>query len=275
MPRPSTKNLFERIPWLPNSTPDWQWRYAMNLVESNRNFSEPRDGPEIGRLTRYVRAARADFIGRRYEKAIDADPFLHQAVRFKSSSWMQPLELQCRVLAGQSAAVIGVELGLPRQVVEAFCLAFFDVAHRLDQRTFIVQRVIGIEPNKPSSCEALMMLSAYNRGPHSVDLWLDWWDHQGEIHDLNTPVGRMRERIELFVAAQNLTLNKETCFKLTKLASVIFKIRPKMPRRRSVSEIISENTSRKLLEVSWPEKPEGVSKKNTAANRQHDNAKTT
>jgi hypothetical protein len=48
-----------------------------------------------------------------------------------------------------------------------------------------------------------------------------------------------------------------------------------MSRRRSVSEIISENTSRKLLEVSWPEKPEGVSKKNTAAKRPHANAKTT
>ena len=53
MPRVKTKYYPDYGPLLPFAGPDWVWQRAYQLVDSNRNVSLSRDGPDIARVMRY------------------------------------------------------------------------------------------------------------------------------------------------------------------------------------------------------------------------------
>lgn len=250
MPRRPARYYPSYGPLLPTSGPDWVWQRAEYLVETGRNASKNRDGPDIVRAIKYIRAMRHGFTGR-HGKIRNEDPDLVDAVTFRNTQPWQTIELHCRVLARQSDAVIAAEMGLRKEVVEAYCRTFFNVRQFLDSQQYILYRVIGINPDYPPSAEAQVMLAAYHHGPHALDQLLDWWPHQGEAHDLTTAAGRVREAIEIFVAAQQLPADDSTQMTLAKNANLTFGKRQKLFRIRSPREVFSENVSKMLSEVVW------------------------
>lgn len=92
-----------------------------------------------------------------------------------------------------------------------------------------------------------MMLSCYTHGPHTVDAWLDWWDVQGQLHDLLTPIGRQREGIEQFVKAQQLDC---TPTKFAKVADYIAMLRPKVTRQ-TARDVFRQIQSGMINDIDW------------------------
>lgn len=146
MPRRPTRYFPDYGPFLPTSGPDWRFVRAEQLVDSGCNAAVNRDGPEIIRAMKYLRARNRNFTGR-WRRVLKNDPDLVEAVRFRSGQWLRSLELHCRVLARQSLGAIAEEMGLARSTVQAYCDFFFDVADKLDRRQYILFRV-GILSSK-------------------------------------------------------------------------------------------------------------------------------
>ena len=246
MPRRPTEYFPDCGPFLPTSGPDWRWQRALEIVSKRKQARIKRDGPEIVRAVRFIRASLKDFTGRQMQRLLKEEPSLCMAVKLATEDSRRQLELQCRVLARESAAEIAVELGLTEPIVETYCKQFFDVRERLDATTYIHQRVIGLSPDTCPSIEQLMLLSAFYHGPHAVDAWLDFLDHQAEAHDLTTDKGRRREAIELFIAAQQLVTDEETAFSLFKRARFLLEIRQEMFPTVSVAGVLAESVSEML-----------------------------
>lgn len=261
MPRRPTSYYPDYAPLLPTSGPDWRWARALEIVSSGKNASLGRDGPDIIRAIRFIRQTREIVRARPMRRVFKQDPALALAYRLANEGGRRELELQCRLLAGQSAGVIAVEMGLTRSIVETYCLMFFDVAERLDATSYILHRVIGMPLVGPPTPEALMMACAYYHGPLMIEPWLDYLDHQCEAHNLKSTEGRMRESIELLIASHSLTFDEVTNFSLVKRLGFVAETHAKMFRRRSVDGVISGNVVVRLGEMLWRATGnEGVSK---------------
>jgi hypothetical protein len=112
-------------------------------------------------------------------------------------------------------------------------------------------RVIGLHPARTPSVEQIMMLASYHHGPHAVDQFVDWWPHSGEAHDLTTAEGRLRESIELLVAAQQLPDTEAIRKSVLKRTAIALNLRSKAFRTRTPRAIFGENIARMLDETVW------------------------
>ena len=250
MPRRPAPYYPDYGPFLVTTGADWCWRRAEEIVEAGRHASLRRDGPDIVRAIRFIRASRKGVMGRQMKRLLKKDPHLTMAVKLATEDSRRPLELRCRILARQSPAEIAVEMGLTKPIVETYCKMFFDVRDRLTAVNYIHQRVIGLVPLVCRSIEQLMMLSTYYHGPHVVGPWLDYLDHQGELHDLQTKEGRTRESIELFIAAQQLDDDAETSQNAFKRARFLLETREEMFRSVSAATVLGERTAKMLSNLA-------------------------
>jgi len=247
MPRRPTRYYPDYGPFLLTSGPDWRYQRAWFIVESGMKVSLRRDGPIIALLVRYVRAYLRSFMGRNDRKMERDHPHLIEAMTLGQENRLLLLEIHCRVLAGEPLRVIALKVGVSAEVLDAYCLAMFDVGWRLKQSSYIRLQVIGLHPGRSPTTEQLMMLSCYTHGPHTVDAWLDWWDVQGQLHDLSTPIGRQREGIEQFVSAQRLECTPE---KLVKVADYIAMLRPKVTRQ-TARDVFRDYQTEIISGIDW------------------------
>ena len=237
---------------LPDSTPAWRWDRANQIIRQNKNRSLERDGPEIYRMVGFLRKTLNDFTGHGVKQLLKEDPNLVLAVKLKTAGGRRELEVQCRVLAGESASVIAVEVGSTKSIIETYCTFFFDVPDRLDQVGYIRHRVTKVPINGQASVESLAKLSCYNNGPAVVPAWLDYLDHIGEAHDLSTELGRQRETIELYTQAMNLELSPTSAGSFVKRSAFINDVNKNVFRERNAAELIRLNVSRMLSDsVVW------------------------
>ncbi len=160
------------------------------------------------------------------------------------------LELECRVLARQSNAIIAVAMEFDEQVVSAYCSLFFRVAPHLDALQYILYRVIGIKPNAAPRDFQFVMLAAYQHGPISIEFLLDWFDHRHELHDLTTEVGRMREKIEQLFLIQSLPNNESSNKVMLRWLAVQSKVERMLVPERTVHQVIGENVTKMLSEIT-------------------------
>ena len=219
--------------------PAWVWQRAFQLVDCNRNVSLSRDGPDIARVMRYLRAGVYGYSGHWSSHRRD-DPDIHAAVEFSEelgqTSNTSELRLKCNVLAGRSIGWLATAYGVSQSVMRTYLKTFFDVKDRLGQRQYILHRVIKLSPSvPPGGCE-LAQLHAYTMGPEAVEQWMDWFLHANETHDLGTPEGRQREAISIAVETQWLELSRVQSIRLQILHTKCPDIKTKMFRTRRPGE---------------------------------------
>lgn len=257
MPRRPTRYYPDYGAQLPTSGPDWRWVRALEIVSQGKNVSLKRDGPDIARAIRFIRHTCKIFTGQPMREILKEDPDLVFAYQLNAEGGRRELELQCRVLARESAGVIAVEMGLTKSIVETYCRMFYDVAKSLTATSHIIHNVIKMPMAGPVAPETLMKACAYHHGPHVIEGWLDYLDHQCEAHDLTTADGIQRESIELLIQVHNLPSDSGTHLSLVKRAKLISKMRKKKFRNRTVAEVVSENVSSRLGETRWKEPQQG------------------
>ncbi len=255
MPRTKTRYYPDYGPMLPSAGPDWVWQRAEFLIANGFKASQGRDGPDIIRAMKYSRAMHHGFAGR-WRRHQQRDPDIHEAVAVSNSSHVRLLEIHCRILARESIGRIAVEMGLTRPVLQTYLQTFFDVDHRLDQRGYIMSKVISVAPAHPQNAYQLAMQCAYSHGPAAIPMWIDWFGHMTETHDLSTPEGRQRETIELLILTHDLDIDPRRAARLAKWEASGVGIEPKMFRSKSPSEIMAENTSRWLKGLDFEVSPD-------------------
>ena len=250
MPRPKVPYFPESGPLDPFAGPDWIWRRAELLVSIGRNASVKRDGPDIVRVIRYLRARDHGFSGR-WAKHRERDPDIHEAIDISEASALFLLELKCRVLAGESIGRIAVEMQVSRSGLLTYLKTFYDVSHRLDQRWYILHRVIGIGPEQPSTAHQLALHSAYNHGPEAVAPWVEWLRDVNKGNDLTTAEGRRRETIELMVLSDGLEIVSDKAIRFAKWLHAGGVIEPKLFHSRSPKEVVSQNVAGLLRNLTF------------------------
>lgn len=251
MPRRKTPYFPDYGRTLPNAGPDWIWQRAMYLVESGRYATMQRDGPLVRRAVALYRAKRRGFGGRGDEKLYSSDPDLIAAEAFENGPMLAVLELKMRLLAGQENEAIAAVLRKPEGFVATFAIFFFDVRDRLEAKSWVYHKVIGIRPGQEVSDEQMALRDAYHHGSSRIDGWIDFLTHRFEEHDLTTPFGRQREAFALRVAAQRLDLYRETTESLSKVMDIIAETRAKMFHPVSVNDQIRKNTREMLGDVRF------------------------
>ena len=125
----------------PNSGPDWRWQRAEQNIALGRNRSLPRDGEEIYRAMGFIRATIHDFTGNAVRRFLKSDPDLVMATKLRTGDPKKDLELQCRLLAGESTGAAAVEIRL-------------DQKDRRHLRDFLLRRTT------PSACKIFHSISS-------------------------------------------------------------------------------------------------------------------
>ena len=234
--------------------PSWVWDRAFKLVNHNHNVSLRRDGPDIARVMRYLRAGIYGYRGH-WRLHHDEDPDIYAAVQFfeglGQASNTAELQLKCHVLAGRSIGWLAATYDITRSVMQTYLKTYFDVRDRLSQRGYILHRVIGLLPKKPPGGYELALLHAYEMGPEAVEPWVDWFQNAHEQHDLSTPEGRSREAISLAVDTQRHTPTLTQSNRLRILETKMPEITRKMFRTRSPSEQLVEIQAAKLAALGF------------------------
>jgi hypothetical protein len=130
----------------PFHVPDRRWKRVLELSEGSKRPRRPESWDDS-----YVRTMRA-FIMRTkglsvkgLQRLRDQSPGLAGALRIHGDDdSRQRLEIQCRILAGQSDAEIAHLLGCLPEVVTWYAKIFFDVRDCLPHRDWILCNVTGM-----------------------------------------------------------------------------------------------------------------------------------
>ncbi len=203
-----------------DTEPDWVWSRAYELVDSDRRVSLRRDGPDIARVMRYLRAGLNGHRGR-WGSHRKEDPTIYAMIAFSESlghiSRTAELELRCNVLSRRSLGWLAATYQLPRPVMQTYLTTFFNIAHRLHQRSYILHRVIRLSGGHPPGAYELAQLHAWTKGPEAVRPWMDWFRDQHDPPDLGTPEGRRHEALSIALDAQWLNFDGKQAARLAKI----------------------------------------------------------
>lgn len=191
-------------PNLPIRLPDWRWRRAKQLAYGPFYFSKKRDDAPTGVAMQYMRElnqARSESkqlrIKKRYSYLTEAY-FLYQ-------SWLRSrLEIEARLLAGQSDMAIALAMKIPPPTVQAYRDLFYHIEDRLLASTYISQVVIGVRPGQQPTDEQLFKLQAYSHGPQVIPVWLDYLAEGWDGSSLDTERDRSMATIWFYVQSTRL-----------------------------------------------------------------------
>lgn len=242
-------------------TPDWRRMLAVDIV------SRPRTQKPDGRRGRYASTKSLDPLTVRYIEFLRKTlgyttergmrtvariyPDLFLAQKVSSELTRRPLEIQARLLAGQSSRAIARAVGLPVPTVQAYMGLFFDVRKRLKAKSWIRWIAIGLPLDGPPSVEGLLLWHSWKRGPSVIQPWFDFLNHQAENHDLRTEIGRQRAAIEVFVGMRQLPNVPEVRRSLVKKIAYTTQNLPEIPKSASIAGVLSRNETKILAEIAW------------------------
>ena len=235
-------------------SPSWVWDRAVDQVSRKCHVSIPRDGEDVARVMRYLRADMHGHCGHwRFHR--HEDPDIHSAVKFSNDLAMTSntavLQLKCNVLARRSIGWLATTYAVSRPVMRTYLKTYFDVQERLDHRDYIIHQVIRMAPDIPPGAYELAMLHSYEMGPEAVEPWVDWFSTNTEKHDLSTPEGRRREALSLAVEAQWSDLTPSRALHLQVLIAKTPELVRKMFRTRSPGVQIAELHASKLASLNF------------------------
>ena len=122
--------------------PAWRWSRAWSLVRHGRYISLKRDDVETASAVRFLR----QLVKCPQDAAQLAHDFpnLLAAHDLRTEDRDRSLELECRLLARQSSVEIAERLSISPGTIDAYCKLFYDIKERLDSRTYIVKKLLGV-----------------------------------------------------------------------------------------------------------------------------------
>jgi hypothetical protein len=133
----------ELLRYSPFCSPDWRWARAHDLVRRGRYFTRRRDDAWTGRAVHYLRALQRCRRESHREKLALAYPDVHAARSFHEQGGPTALEVQARLLAGQTTDEAARAASAPAEVIAAYEALFFQVADRLDARDWVASQAVG------------------------------------------------------------------------------------------------------------------------------------
>lgn len=193
----------------PARSPAWRWNRALEIVAQGAYATRQQEDDATRAAVKFIRKLNKYASARGVRAATRQSPSLAMAWKIYNAGGPTVLEIKLRVLARQSSPRIGELMGIPMHVIETFKELFLDIEDRINAKSYIREFVAGMPVTGLPSDECLALLIAYHHGPCAVEVWLDYFAHRDETHDLATPQGRQRESIALFIAAQQLSAHDE------------------------------------------------------------------
>ena len=180
----------------PLRQPDWRWQRALAVVRGEDQLSRRHDDQWTGRAVEYLR--KRDRPSVEEPQVTEQQEDLDAAYKIAHTADRTQLELEARLLTGESFEQIASSMGIRPGVVEAFEAVFFNVQDRLEAATYICLAVLKMSWRKPISEATLAKACAYFGGSLVLDVWLDYLDHREEEHDPATADGKRRAHLERF-----------------------------------------------------------------------------
>ena len=148
---------------------DWRYRRAIQIVDARQCIPLQSGDPEVAEIARYLRVRTGGTIDATRRRLADHMPNLDGAFRIHESRDTSVCNLlEAYLLTGQSHAAISEEFDVTPGVVASYASAFFDVASRLEQKTFIFSAVLFANRNENNSAVYLKLI-AYLEGAASLD----------------------------------------------------------------------------------------------------------
>ena len=180
----------------PLRQPDWRWQRALAAVRGDTQLSRRDDDCWTEEAVEHLRGR--DCPSAEEHEVTEQQRDLDVARKIAHAADRKQLELETRLLAGESFQQIASSLVIRPGVVEAFEAVFFNVQDRLEAETYISLAILKMPWQKPVSEPTLAKACGYFGGSLLVDVWLDYLDHREEEHDLATPEGQRRACLERF-----------------------------------------------------------------------------
>ena len=204
-------------------SPDWRWNRAWSLVRHHRYVSKKRDDAQTGDAVRFLR--RLIKQPQNCEQLADDFPNLLAAHEIRTGHRDHSLELESRLLARQSSSEIAERLSISAGAVDAYVSTFFDIRSRLNAKSYIVKKIIGMDSglgSHPLTLEELAKQVAYFAGSDVLDVVLPYIKNNGrELARRTAGVGiqdPFAERLDLLLRANNLPTDNKTSMQLTRVA---------------------------------------------------------
>lgn len=244
--------FFEFQRYNPDRKVTWRWDRANDLVDTGRYYSAKRDDQAVGIAVAYLREMSRYFSDLRLRRVVARYEHVDRARKLWEANDCRRLELETRIMARQNDVAIGYELNLPAESVQSYRDLFFHVDDRIDVSCYILFRVIGMHPWLPPDPLVLMKSSAYFRGPAVIEPWLHYLREERDTSNLDTEIGRLMARIDLFVAAHSIPVDTKTKLSLLRLAPILFKNRSNFSKSVSAGRAFSEATSKFVSELTLP-----------------------
>jgi len=155
MPR-SKKDYYPNIaaanPYRPSH---WRWDRATDLSTTRKHLNPERDDLPTREATRFLRKLKGYSTEKGLKSLAKIYPAIVMAFKLYQEGGPRALEIRCRILARQTATTIAYAMGLTVNVVIAFRLQFFDIAERIDARSYITFNVAGMPLEGPPSVDRL------------------------------------------------------------------------------------------------------------------------
>ncbi len=162
---------------------NWRWERARRIVEETLPLSRFHDDRRVRSAVGLRRALRAaDASGSTDDARMRRHAHVYQAYQIHENASNQAkmlrAEIEARVLAGQSAELIGELVVADPRLIEAYEALFFDARPYLNHRSYIVRQAIGPAVHahiNASDYPLLWRLFGYFAGPLVLDTLINAW----------------------------------------------------------------------------------------------------
>ncbi len=225
----------------PFLAPDWRWRRAIWHVDTGHRYSRARDDAATGRAVSFVRGWRRCRTRRQFSGLRRRAPALFAAHEIFRSEGRPRLELEARLLAGQSFAEITARLALPQNVIEAYEQTFHAVSDRLAARGWIT-RLLGAHRHGGEEFASVVKSFAYSRGPHMLEALLaNIVDANGRFtlektRDWSTKEGRLAARLAILVIARRSSSKPALTDELCRASELISRLEQIQAPKKSINQ---------------------------------------
>ena len=210
------------IPWHefqrhnPFRDPDWRWSRAWAIVRHGRYFSRRRDDDDTGRAIHFIRGLLRQ---RETLCPFEDMPDMLSAHNIWKEGGDHRLELEARILAGQSDNEIGDNMSIPPNTIRTYLSTFFDVRQRLGSRTYIMKKVLGTDwASSLNPIPGLTHFLAYFGGAAVLEAALPYLWNQGEkLYELTSDdeiQDPLATRLDLVLRAHTLPTDQTTGMRL-------------------------------------------------------------
>ncbi len=182
---------YERQASNPLRPPDWRWQRASAIVTAGVYYSRKRDDEETGVAVQYLRELRRSATRFAREVTLQKFAYLSEAEAIHNRATLQRLEIECRILAGQSDVAIENAMDVFAATVQAYHDQFFDVRRCLQARSFMANVVLSTKRTDEPAEWDLARRDAWRFGPEAVQIWLDYFRSGGIVGPRLTEMDRM------------------------------------------------------------------------------------